>query len=271
MTPDLCIYHGACDDGFAAAWVLWKRDGACIDYHPGVYGEAPPDVTGLDVAIVDFSYKRPVMRELAAKAKRILVLDHHKTAETELAGLADECPNCDVHFDMNRSGAVMAWNYWFPDQPVPDFLAYIQDRDLWTKRLRGVDLFTAALRSHPQEFRVWDKLSADVDALITDGIAIQRYYRTLVDQTKGHAYMRKIGGYLVPVVNASLFMSSEVAGELAADHPFAAVYAETETDVIWSLRSRAPDGVDVAEIAKSFGGGGHKHAAGFRGAKPATP
>jgi hypothetical protein len=50
-------------------------------------------VTGLDVAIVDFSYKRPVMVELASKAKSILVLDHHKTAQADLDGLSKECPN----------------------------------------------------------------------------------------------------------------------------------------------------------------------------------
>lgn len=79
--------------------------------------------------------------------------------------------------------------------------------------------------------------------------------------------MREIGGYTVPVVNGSLFMSSEVAGELAEGHPFAAMYAETEKGVIWSLRSRN-DGVDVSEVAKRYGGGGHKNAAGFTVPRP---
>jgi hypothetical protein len=78
-------------------------------------GKPPPDVTGLDVAIVDFSYKRPVMIELARKAKSILVLDHHKTAEAELI---EPCPGIEVHFDMNRSGAVMAWEYFHPGVPA---------------------------------------------------------------------------------------------------------------------------------------------------------
>src|SRR5271163_4632794 len=80
MTPDLCIYHGQCDDGFGAAFAVWKRDGDCVTYHAGVYGKAPPLVAGLDVAVVDFSYKRPVMVEIAKSAASILVLDHHKTA-----------------------------------------------------------------------------------------------------------------------------------------------------------------------------------------------
>jgi oligoribonuclease NrnB/cAMP/cGMP phosphodiesterase (DHH superfamily) len=260
MTPDLCIYHGACDDGFGAAFALWKRDGDCVDYHPGVYGIAPPDVTGLDVAIVDFSYKRPVMIELASKAKSILVLDHHKTAQADLEGLSAECPNVEVHFDMARSGAVMAWEYFHPETPLPLFFSYLQDRDLWTKQLPGVDAFTMGLRSYRQDFAVWDDLI--VQELITEGETIQRYYRGLVESAKTHAFMRDIGGYTVPVVNGSLFMSSEVAGELAQGHPFAAMYAETEKGVIWSLRSRN-DGVDVSEVAKRFGGGGHKNAAGF--------
>jgi oligoribonuclease NrnB/cAMP/cGMP phosphodiesterase (DHH superfamily) len=270
MPPDLCIYHGACDDGFGAAFALWKRYGdKIITYHPGVYGEAPPDVSGLDVAIVDFSYKRPVMIDLAAKAKSILVLDHHKTAEAELAGLADECPNVNVVFDMERSGAVMAWNYFHPRRATPEFFLYLQDRDLWRKQMPGVDEFTAALRSYAQDFQLWDKFYDSPQSLITEGHAIQRYYRTLILGAKSHAYMREIGGHYVPVVNASLFMASELAGELAEGHAFAAVYAESKTHITWSLRSRAPDGADVSEIAKQFGGGGHKHAAGFREARSA--
>lgn len=265
MTPDLCIYHGGCDDGFGAALAVWKRDGDCVTYHPGVYGVDPPDVTGLDVALVDFSYKRPVMVDLARRAKSILVLDHHKTAQADLDGLSAECPNVTVEFDMERSGAVMAWQHFHPATDLPKFFEYLQDRDLWTKRLPGVDEFTAALRSYPQDFATWDCLCwGSMIALIEEGISIQRYYRTLVDQAKKHAYFREIGGHRVPVVNASMFMSSEVAGELAEGHPFAGVYAESETHTLWSLRSRAPDGADVSEVAKQFGGGGHKHAAGFR-------
>jgi len=268
MTPDLCIYHGNCDDGFGAAFAVWKRDGYAVDYHAGIYGKAPPDVTGLDVAIVDFSYKRPIMVELAAKAKSILVLDHHKTAQADLDGLSIECPNVTVEFDMNRSGAVMAWQHFNHDLELPKFFEYLQDRDLWTKALPGVDEFTAALRSYPQDFEEWDRLcKGSVIDLIEEGMSIQRYYRTLVEQAKKHAHTRVVAGYAVPVVNASMFMSSEVAGELAEGHPFAAVYAETATDVIWSLRSRE-GGVDVSEIAKRFGGGGHKNAAGFTVPRP---
>ena len=58
-TP-LCIYHHNCADGFTAAWVVKKAFGN-VDFHPGKYNEPPPDVTGRDVIIVDFSYKYDVL------------------------------------------------------------------------------------------------------------------------------------------------------------------------------------------------------------------
>ena len=74
----ICIYHGNCADGFGAAWVVRKALGD-IEFVGAKYQEAPPDVTGKDVVMVDFSYKRPVLLEMAEKANSILILDHHNT------------------------------------------------------------------------------------------------------------------------------------------------------------------------------------------------
>lgn len=78
MKP-LVIYHAGCRDGFCAAWIA-HRYLPDAEFHPGYYGHAPPDVTGRDVYILEFSYDRPDMVGLAARAKTFTVLDHHKTA-----------------------------------------------------------------------------------------------------------------------------------------------------------------------------------------------
>jgi len=80
----MCIYHGNCADGFGAAWVVRKALGDDVEFVPGVYGQEPPDVTGKDVVIVDFSYKYDVLRALAVAANSIIVLDHHKSAADDL-------------------------------------------------------------------------------------------------------------------------------------------------------------------------------------------
>lgn len=272
----LCIYHGACDDGFAAAWAVRAALGETVEFYPGVYQQPPPDVAGRDVIMVDFSYKRPVIDEMARAAKSILILDHHKTAAADLAGLPGPpedggdprgwLPDSGVHavFDMERSGAAMAWDHFY-GEPRPAFINYIQDRDLWRRALPGVDDFTMALRSHPQDFAVWDWLAANgVEAMIAEGKAIGRYYRLRVEEFKRAAYPANLGGHRVRIANAPYFAASEVAGELAAgdDVAFGACYFEVGSGRYqYSLRSRGA--FDVSAVALQFGGGGHRGAAGF--------
>ena len=73
-----------------------------------------------------------------------------------------------------------------------------------------------------------------------------------------------INDYLVPMVCcSSKNIISEVAGGLSEGHDFAGCYFDKGTGTVeYSLRSRE-NGIDVSEIAGLFGGGGHKHAAGF--------
>lgn len=274
----LCIYHGGCDDGFAAAWSVRAALGDAVEFYPGVYQQPPPDVAGRDVIMVDFSYKRPVIEAMARAAKSILILDHHQTAMDDLAGFpappllewdADALrgwqPNGGVYarFDMHRSGAAMAWDHYHL-APRPRFIEYVQDRDLWRRELDGSDDFTIALRSYPQIFEVWDKLAADgVDALRAEGRAINRYYRLRVEEFKRASYVASLGGHLARIANAPYFAASEVAGDLCSDGvDFGACYFEIGANRYqYSLRSHGP--FDVSAVAKQFGGGGHLNAAGF--------
>ncbi len=97
-----------------------------------------------------------------------------------------------------------------------------------------------------------------------EGIAIERYRSQLVKSHVGHAREVDLAGHRVPVVACTTGeIISDVAGKLAEGRPYAACYFDDGDYRVFSLRSRA-DGVDVSQIATSFGGGGHKHAAGFR-------
>jgi oligoribonuclease NrnB/cAMP/cGMP phosphodiesterase (DHH superfamily) len=267
MNP-LCIYHGACDDGFGAAWAVRKGLGGEVDFYPGIYQKEPPPHAGRDVIFVDFSYKRPVLDAMAKVANSVFILDHHKTAQEDLADIPP--PNGGQYalgfhaiFDMDRSGAAMAWDF-FVGGPRPDFIEYLQDRDLWRKVLPMGDEFTIALRSYPQDFRTWDNLIArGVGSLINEGESIQRYYRLRVEELKRSAYSAELGGAKCWIANAPYFAASEVAGELCErGAEFGACYFEVEAGRFqYSLRSRGD--FDVSAIARKFGGGGHKNAAGF--------
>jgi oligoribonuclease NrnB/cAMP/cGMP phosphodiesterase (DHH superfamily) len=221
-------------------------------------------VTGRDVLIVDFSYRRPLLKEMCRTARTVTVIDHHVSAEQDLAGLEQEHDNLRVLFDMNKSGAVLAWEFCH-DSPPPRLLLHVQDRDLWRFTMEGTNDIHAALMSRPFDFAVWERLcssAAALEELKVEGQAINRYRRRMIDQHLEKAVMTTIAGYRVPVVNCYEELMSDLVGELATGHPFAAGYQDQGNLRKWSLRS-GPDGADVATIALRFGGGGHRHAAGF--------
>lgn len=311
----LCIYHGDCLDGLAAAWAVRHAIGEDqVEFHAGLYGQDPPDVTERRVLMVDFSYKRAVLTDMAAKADGILVLDHHKTAEADLLGMYQPIsfeewfkrprgirnfdsaiPGLEVIFDMARSGAGLTWDYLHPGQPRPLFIDYVEDRDLWTKALPGVDEFTVALRSYAINFKTWDYLFNPEDVktpspmtdedlgysrvgrLIYEGNILMRSYRLRLNELKGCAYLGHFTGAFgddinpnCSVVNAPYHYASDLAGEIIDLFPgarFGVCYFEERAGVYkYSLRSR-DDKADVSVIAQRYGGGGHRNAAGFTSSK----
>lgn len=259
----ICIYHGNCPDGFGAAYAVWKRFGDEVEYYPATHGDPPPDVTGRDVIMVDFSYKRPVLTKMLETCNSMILLDHHKTAQADLDGLVD--PKLTLVFDMNRSGALIAWQHFHPQTYVPKLLLHVQDRDLWQWKLPFSREILTALDTYDMRFEVWDNLK--IENLMNAGIHMSFYYNSIIDDLKDKADIMQLDGYTVPVLNAPYFMASDLGNILAKGYPFAVIYTTDARGVRYSLRS-ASDGIDVSEIAKSHGGGGHFHAAGFETKTP---
>lgn len=278
------LYHRNCMDGFGAAWAAWKSLGDGAKYIPVAYHDKLPNFPdGSIIYILDFCYPREVLLDLHKRMAKVVVLDHHKTSRDAMKGLDF------AHFDMSKSGAVLAWEYFHYSlhdddtdtgykvpEPVPTLLKYVQDRDLWEWKLPHSKEVSAALFSYPKKFKVWDELRARLDeerlhepnnfnSVVAEGRAILRSDDRRVDEITHSAYLADICGHEVPVVNCNQLIS-EVGNtllEMYPDSPFAACYFELEPGVVtFSLRSR--EDFDVGELAKTFGGGGHPQAAGFK-------
>jgi len=162
---DLVLYHAGCTDGFTAAWAAWEVLGDKAEYIHVQYGSDPPDVEGRKVAIVDFSYPREQLQEMASKAEALVVLDHHKTAEAQLHGLDY------ARFDMDKSGAVLSWEFFHPGKTVPPGVLYVQDRDLWQWEMADSKEFSAGtLRFyHEDEFQTLVALYGSMKHLLSTG------------------------------------------------------------------------------------------------------
>ena len=265
----ICIYHGNCADGFGAAWALRealvmtpKIKPADITFYAAKYQEDPPDVLGCEVYIVDFSYKKPVLVEMAEAAHHITIIDHHKTA---LEDLVDLPANVRAIFNMGHSGAMLVWKYFYGHREPPQLLKHIEDRDLWKFALPGTREIQAALFSYPYDFAVWDELMAEpVENLRIEGVAIERkHHKDIHELLLSTKRNLRIGGVVVPAANLPYTMSSDAGNLMVEGQPFAACYTDTKEGRVFSLRSKK-DGLDVSNIAKLYGGGGHRNAAGFK-------
>ena len=112
MTKPLVIYHSNCADGFSAAWCFWHKYGEACDFHAGVYGKEPPDVTGRDVYLVDFSYKADVVEQMLRIANTVgaALTDYRELGDTETAPLlAAMCVLLLIALIGARWPAVLAW------------------------------------------------------------------------------------------------------------------------------------------------------------------
>lgn len=269
------LYHANCCDGFGAAWVLSRamqlRCGedfaARVHYTPVSYNEPVPEIPdGAVVVIVDFSYKRLVLEALARRC-RVLVLDHHKTAEEELrGGIEGAC----VVFDMQHSGASLALEVLGQNIRATHkrFVDYLRDRDLWLHAEPDTHAVNIAIRYAARTFEEWDYLNNlmtwSLDVLTVRGQGLLAMREEIVRGLCAHACLWDLGHGPVPVVNTSPDFASDVCNELLRLHP-AAPYAMTwsvgKSGAGGSLRSR-PD-FDVSVLARHHGGGGHRQAAGF--------
>lgn len=280
-----------CSDGIAAAWVARRAYepislnlqiiGVCYD------GELPSVESGDAIVIVDFSYPLAVIQEWESKGCVVRVFDHHKTALDNLSGFSGAI------FDMAESGATLTWREMF-SPPMPVFLSYIKDRDLWEWKLpqskeinEAIATIRYGIRSAVRDeaiareliFAWFDQLAemdADqlIDYLLPIGGPIIRKKMEQVEAISARFEWKDLitdgTRYFIPVVKLAEDgsedrLTSDICSVLYKRFPEAPFVACINSLGDWSLRSdKDGNNTDVAAIAQRFKGGGHRNAAGFK-------
>ena len=296
MKTPVIFFHANCNDGSAAATVFYSKFGDEATYIPVVHGEKCDIEICKDrtVYFVDFVFPNETMKEIKNVCAKLVVLDHHKTAYKRLEGIEYEGV-----LDMERSGAMLAFNYLYPEHVFEEFkadysmdavtiLELVQDRDLWTGRYgcftnyiynylctlepfahdnRDYWLEQLFYRNCQGELQLYEVADFRVRAYkpLEKGQAIEQYKDILIMRAVERAHVVEFLGYQVLATNETANFS-EVAGALAANSLFGVAYfINKEGEHMYSLRSK---GFDVASLAEKAGGGGHKMAAGCKSKEP---
>lgn len=267
----LVYYHARCPDGFAAALAAWLHWGETARYQPLEHGEIDTvtlaeTAAGRLVYLLDFALDAAALHTLADAAAQVIVIDHHRSARDALLGFSH--PRVHLCFDLDQSGAALAWRYFWPQRAQPALVAHVQDRDLWRWALPDSGGFLAALDLEPWDWSRWQALceldAAAHAAYVARGEAMEAKFRALADQLAQAAMPVRLGGVAGLMVNAPGAFHSRVGDLLAArSGTFALLWTVEKPGLVkCGLRSRAP--FDCIPLAHALGGGGHAQACGFR-------
>lgn len=266
LNNTVILYHGHCPDGFASAYVAWKKFGEQASYIP-VHHDFPPPVglAGKELYIIDFSYKKEVLLELEKNAKSLIILDHHKTAEEAVKAVREH------RFAKDQSGCGLAWEHFFSGTPIPKLIAYIQEGDLNRANLPHTHEILKVIYATPFEFSAFGKLEKELEvessfySYFEAGKHYSWYFKRLAEILAEDAELVSFERYEVYAVNVPSIFKHEVAIHLwkKHGHPFAIAWRET-TSGLKTVSMRGNGSVDVSELAKRYSGGGHQEAASFR-------
>lgn len=261
----IILYHSKCSDGFGAAWAAYKKFGDTAEYIPVDDRITPPEgLENKEVYIVDFSYPKEVLIELEKQTRKLVVLDHHISSKEDVEAVAEHV------FDNEHSGAMLTWQYLFPNEEPPFLLKLIEDNDLWRFDIPETQPIIKILEITPFEFTEWDSFAAELEdkttcsKLVEKGTLYKEYWDALIEDLSSSAKEVVFEGYHVYAINVHGLFRSQLGNILANRKPPFAILWGHKDDGALTFSLRGDGSVNLAEIAKKYGGGGHHDAAAFR-------
>lgn len=295
MSKTACVYHSIDLDGWMSAaivelwWEQQKResDKDTLDMIGYNYGQPVPELTSFDKVIMcDISFPKSEMDKLnnQLELKNLIWIDHHISAINEMNAALFEGIR-----DTKFSACELTWKYFFPETFMPEIVRLLGRYDCFghkntseeTKVLEFQYGARQIISNHEQayewlqncmieqknkqkelapcEFRIWEQ-----------GKSIYAYLCADAKQAYQNRFTIYFGDYAFCAINKERFnpinfgiqYHNDKADEIYFYDGCACFYRRS--DGKWSFSLYNDNGmIDCSIIAKSFGGGGHKGAAGF--------
>ena len=223
----------------------------------------PGNLDGRTLYMMDFSYSKKIMSQLASKAAKFVVLDHHLGAKDAVVSMPEHV------FDENRSGATIAWSYFHPNTPIPLMLQYIEDGDLYRFNLPDARAILICLSTKPFNFESWNAFAEQIADettrahIVEKGSVYREYFSILIEQMAKKALLVNFEGMECLLVSAPGGFKSDVGHLLSELKPPLGIVVGLRGDIV-NVSLRSDFSIDVAAIARKYGGNGHPQAAGFK-------
>ena len=263
MERTVILFHGDCPDGFGGAYAAWKKFGDAAEYMPVKHGRPVPEgLSGAHLYFIDFIYHQEDMNRLEKEAASLVVLDHHEGVKDVVESMANHV------YDASRSGAVIAWEYFHPEIPVPTLLTYVQEGDLYRFALPNSRELLASIYTQPFTFEAWDRIAGEIEdpqiraKMIERGEIYRTHSDSIVAELAEDAKLVRFEGYECYFAATISIFSSDLGNRLARKKAPLALCVQARPDGL-RVSLRGDGSVDVAKIAQKYGGNGHPNAAAF--------
>jgi len=240
----IIISHANCPDGVVAAWLLKKMyNGAIVHFtrERDFYADKKmPDLTDRVVWIVDYSYPATIIKYLMTICKKIIILDHHKTALEDLSSFFSEmtltpADNCITYvtdklsmcIDLTKCGAEIVYDTQCAvnGMPKPWFIKHIRDRDLWLWENEGSKEFSQAFFNRGLNMENLDKIvnfnDNEIHAFYQEGKELLDIQQKCIDEAVNRAEVMHMNvdnetkPYTILIVNQTEYQS-EVGNALCS-------------------------------------------------------
>ena len=291
--------HSHCTDGLVAASIMKYSLQMQHNIEPEVifvsYGKEKEalEKANIDsdttVYCVDFAFNRELTLELCKLAAKVIVLDHHKTANENLHDLKTHY-NFNFIYDVEKSGASIVRDYCKQhlnlyshiklnqEEILNKVVNMVEDRDLWLFKLPMTKEFAEYIFAYMQPNDI-DKMSIILFKYNFDNLKEICQMGSTIMEYKNNIIEKKLKSY-VPVYfhvdNTKLIIINETQPDLVSQlgNELCKKYnvpvclynisgSESSNELSVSLSFRSMDHLEpVDSIARLFSGGGHKNSAG---------
>ena len=277
MKP-LCIYHNADLDGICSAAIVNKAYSGEVDLHGYNYGDPVPWELIKDRAVIlvdcSLDFGTGEMFLLINDAASVTWIDHHHTAieEADNQGLLEKMHGLQV---VGTAACILTWKHFF-GSAVPLAVQYLGSYDIWDHSDPNTLPFQygARLVTYSPTDLIWLTLLGPDDQmhhtvirdLLLKGRTCLTYQSTQNKKAcQSLAFETQLEGYSVIGANAIGCNSTFFDSIDTQRHDLMLLFGWVASVGQWRVSIyTTKDEIDCGVIAKTYGGGGHKQAAGFQ-------
>ena len=287
------IYHSKDLDGIASGAIIKHKypDAIMIGYDYGQpYDHILEAVKDEDVIMADISLPMDVMAKICwlSNRKGFVWIDHHISAIKDYHKYMNDCEaecvesdlNCEAVLEDGIAACEATWKYLFPDDsdPIPLAIKFLSEYDTWKNSNKdhwentvlpfqfGMRLHCNSVDSFPKHLFCYSEVKfEDYLDIVNEGETVLKYQAQVNERQ-----CKSVFGRFMHDENLSAICIN--GGGFNSD-VFKSIYDKDKYDIMvcfqytgehWVISLyTTKDNIDCSVIAKSYGGGGHKKAAGF--------